>query len=54
MQEECPSRTALHVARLRAAHQLLDAPKIFADPLALCIFGLDEGLTQNPRPDWLE
>lgn len=54
MQQDCPSRTALHVARLRAAHQLLDDPKIFADPLALGILGLDEGLAQDPKPDWLE
>lgn len=34
-----PSRTALGVARRRAAHQVLDHPKIFDDPLALRIAG---------------
>jgi methyltransferase (TIGR00027 family) len=34
-----PSRSALMVAMLRAAHQLLDEPKVFDDPLALRILG---------------
>ncbi|WP_232919566.1 class I SAM-dependent methyltransferase, partial [Pseudomonas syringae] len=34
-----PSRTAFQVAELRAAHQLLDEPIIFNDPLALPILG---------------
>jgi len=34
-----PSRTAQATANLRAAHQLLDQPKIFDDPLALRIIG---------------
>ncbi len=34
-----PSRSALKVATLRAVHQLLDEPVIFADPLALPILG---------------
>ncbi|MBA5686907.1 class I SAM-dependent methyltransferase [Rugamonas apoptosis] len=34
-----PSRSALLVATLRAAHQLLDHPPVFADPLALPILG---------------
>jgi len=33
------SRTALRVALHRAAHQLLDAPPVFVDPLALRILG---------------
>ncbi|MEA1651753.1 SAM-dependent methyltransferase [Nitrospirillum sp. BR 11164] len=36
-----PSRTALAVAALRAAHQLVDAPALFADPVALPILGPD-------------
>ena len=32
-----PSRTALGVARHRAAHQLVDGGRIFADPLAVAI-----------------
>ena len=34
-----PSRTALRVALHRAAHQLLDAPHVFVDPLAVRILG---------------
>lgn len=34
-----PSRSALAVAMLRAAHQLLDGGCVFADPLALAIIG---------------
>jgi methyltransferase (TIGR00027 family) len=34
-----PSRTALTVATLRAAHQLLDEPVVLDDPLALRILG---------------
>jgi methyltransferase (TIGR00027 family) len=33
------SRTALRVAMRRAAHQLLDSPKVLDDPLALTIIG---------------
>src|SRR6266849_3839824 len=34
-----PSRTAQGAATLRAAHQLMDRPKVFEDPLALRIIG---------------
>ena len=34
-----PKPTALRVARLRAAHQFLDVPPVFADPLARRILG---------------
>jgi len=34
-----PSRTARGAALQRAAHQLLEAPQVFEDPLALRIFG---------------
>ena len=37
MQHAQPSRTAQRVAMRRAAHQLLDHPKIFDDPLAVAI-----------------
>jgi methyltransferase (TIGR00027 family) len=37
MQESRPSRTANRVAMRRAAHQLLDNPKILDDPIALPI-----------------
>src|SRR5271168_2793511 len=39
MMEGRPSRTALRVAIRRAAHQLVDEPKVFDDPLALRIIG---------------
>ncbi len=39
MQESIPSRTALRVALRRAAHQLLDSPKVLDDPLAVRIIG---------------
>ena len=34
-----PSRTALRVAMLRAAHQVLDEPVVFDDPVAMRILG---------------
>lgn len=36
-----PSRSASRVAKLRGAHQLLDEPIVFEDPLALPILGAD-------------
>ena len=36
-----PSVTAQGAAMLRAAHQLLDTPRIFVDPLALTIIGTE-------------
>jgi methyltransferase (TIGR00027 family) len=39
VREAIPSRTALRVALRRAAHQLLDHPKILDDPLAVPIVG---------------
>jgi len=41
MHNDCPSTTALRVAVRRAAHQVLDDPRVFDDPLALRILGLD-------------
>jgi methyltransferase (TIGR00027 family) len=45
------SRTAQRVALRRAAHQLLDEPPVFSDPLALRIIGADEraALAADPR-----
>ncbi len=40
--EPIPKPSALKVAILRAAHQLLDTPLIFEDPLALQILGAGE------------
>ncbi len=39
MEEARPSRTALRVAMRRAAHQLVDEPVIFPDPIAVPILG---------------
>jgi methyltransferase (TIGR00027 family) len=41
MLEREPSRTAFAVAAYRAAHQVLEAGRVFKDPLALSILGLD-------------
>jgi hypothetical protein len=54
MEENCPSRTAQHVAMLRAAHQILDDPKIFHNPLALRLLGLKEKSAQDPNQNWLK
>jgi methyltransferase (TIGR00027 family) len=39
MEEAKPSRTAMRVAMRRAAHQLVDVPKVLDDPIALKILG---------------
>jgi methyltransferase (TIGR00027 family) len=39
MTGEAPSLTARRVAMRRAAHQLLDRPRVFEDPLAIAILG---------------
>jgi methyltransferase (TIGR00027 family) len=51
MQEQTFSRTAQRVAIRRAAHQLLDLPRVFDDPLALRIIGSEaaEELRSNPK-----
>ncbi len=41
MREGRPSHTALGAAMRRAAHQLLDDPLVFEDPLAIRIIGAD-------------
>ncbi len=45
-----PSRTAVRVALRRAAHQILDRPLVFEDPLALRMIGREvaAALEQNP------
>src|SRR5436305_5221708 len=45
------SRTAERVAMLRAVHQLLDAPLVFEDPLALAVVApsLVDELRRDPR-----
>jgi methyltransferase (TIGR00027 family) len=51
MQEGKFSRTAERVAIRRAAHQLLDQPRVLDDPLALRIIGAEaaEELRSNPK-----
>jgi methyltransferase (TIGR00027 family) len=54
MEENRSSRTALRVAMHRAAHQILDDPKIFDDPLALRVVGLENASAQDPNLTWLK
>ncbi len=51
MQEGSFSKTAQRVAIRRAAHQLLDQPRVLDDPLALRIIGSEaaEELRSNPK-----
>jgi methyltransferase (TIGR00027 family) len=50
MQAKQPSRTALGAAIHRAAHQVLERGRIFTDPLALRILGVDaDTLTREDR-----
>jgi len=52
MKEDRPSLTAQRVAVRRAAHQLLDHPKVLEDPIALKIIGdpsLSEIQSQQPE-----
>jgi methyltransferase (TIGR00027 family) len=51
MKETRPSATAQRVAMRRAAHQLLDDPKVFDDPVALRIIGKEDAsaLQVDPR-----
>src|SRR5580700_6536019 len=53
MQEGTFSRTAHRVAIRRAAHQLLDQPRVLDDPLALRIIGSEaaETLRSDPKED---
>jgi methyltransferase (TIGR00027 family) len=44
MQEQAASRTAFRVALRRAAHQILDDPRVLDDPIAVPILGMDEEL----------
>jgi methyltransferase (TIGR00027 family) len=51
MKEDQPSLTAQHVAMQRAAHQLLDDPRVLDDPVALEIIGKEAAaqLAADPR-----
>ena len=50
MKENQPSGTAQRVAMRRAAHQLLDNPKVFYDPLALRIIGQEGAAVLQADP----
>ena len=50
MQENQASRTAQRVAIHRAAHQLLDNPKVFDDPLALAVLGPETAASLEADP----
>ncbi|MGE5190665.1 MAG: class I SAM-dependent methyltransferase [Gemmatimonadota bacterium] len=54
MKEGGPSATALRVAMRRAAHQVLDDPRVFDDPLALRIVGAEDVPEPRPDPAWAE
>jgi methyltransferase (TIGR00027 family) len=50
MQEAKPSRTAMRVAIRRAAHQILDNPKVLDDPIALPIIGAENAAELKDDP----
>lgn len=54
MDEACPNKTAERVAMRRAAHQILDKPVVFDDPLAVRILDLQTPAPGEPKPQWLE
>ncbi len=51
MKADQPSRTAQRVARRRAAHQLLDAPPVFEDPLAIAVLGPETAAALRADPE---
>jgi len=53
MKNNCSSATALRAAMRRAAHQILDDPKVFNDPLALRILGEENVSALQSDPSWL-
>ncbi len=54
MKETRPSATAQRVAMQRAAHQLLDDPKVFDDPVALRIIGKNSASALRADPPQFE
>jgi methyltransferase (TIGR00027 family) len=54
MKENQPSATAQRVAMRRAAHQLLDDPKVFDDPVALRIIGEESASALQADPHQFE
>lgn len=53
MEEAKPSKTALRVALRRAAHQIVDSPLVFEDPLAIRIAGqaAQDEIARTPDSD---
>jgi methyltransferase (TIGR00027 family) len=49
LHDPSPSRTALGAAAYRAAHQILDRPLVFADPLATAILAGESGAAAIAR-----
>jgi len=49
MRDSQPSRTAQRVAMRRAAHQLIDEPRVFDDPLAVAIADRESGPPSDPQ-----
>lgn len=54
MLQNQPSHTAYRVAMRRAAHQLLDSPVVFEDPLALPILGPERATALRADPNRFE
>jgi methyltransferase (TIGR00027 family) len=54
MKGQRPSATAQRVAMRRAAHQLLDDPKVFDDPVALRIIGKENASALHADPGQFE
>lgn len=54
MRENRPSTTAQRVAMRRAAHQILDQPKVLDDPIALRILGAESASALQADPQGLE
>jgi methyltransferase (TIGR00027 family) len=54
MKEDRPSATAQRVAMRRAAHQLLDDPKVFDDPVAHRIIGKESASALQANPHQFE
>ncbi len=54
MRENRPSATAQRVALRRAAHQLIDEPKVLEDPVALRIVGAESASALQADPHSLE
>jgi methyltransferase (TIGR00027 family) len=52
MIEGQPSQSAQGAAMQRAAHQILDRPPVFADPLALTIIGPEAAQALRSGSDW--